>query len=885
MGPTSSLKVLFWNARGIINKLTEFKKYLYDNWIDVVCVCETFLKDDKDIRVNGYRCVFENRTSGRFGGLLIMIKEGIPFKPINIPATQLLECLGVSIDNANFILVYLPGQSSDGIINSHFINDIALLDRSFQNKFILGDMNARHKSWNCSDNNRAGILLNNYLNKSHLLMNAPADHTYCPVSVKMRPSTIDLLLSDSINSYSRPWVVNEFYSDHMPVRFNIKAKHFKGSPVKIPCYQLTNWRQFRDTLDNTLGPLELSRQDNSKTHIDLMIQHITDSIIKARDLATPFRMSNKDRIYIDRDLKDLISKRKYARQRFNRHHDPVDAKMCQDTQKLIKAKISELKNDNWSKKLKDCTTRNNNVYQLIKSRRSLAKGPSIDANNQKIYTDEQKANELANAFASAHVNPLASSNKIFTRKVVCRVKSYLDTIRLHNVPVIRYSSVKEIINLLKISKSPGIDGINNRMLKNLSPKAIEFITNIFNLCMSVGYFPKTWKTAIVVAIPKPGKDHKLATSYRPISLLCSLSKILEKIINNQLREFIDISRILPDEQFGFRMGHSTNHQLVRVYKHIDTNLYNKNSVGIIALDILKAFDSVWHDGLTYKLIQNDCPGHLTCIIDSFIRNRTFIVKFGGSKSREHSIPFGVPQGSVLSPSLYNIYISDIPKDKDCVLSLFADDTAISTSSRFFKTIKTRLTKYHAKIEKFFHKWKIKTNNSKTQAIFCTNRKSKQLPTEALTLNNCDIPWNNSIKYLGLHIDTKLNLVTHISETLTKADKAIRILYPLIHRTSDTHTKIKILIYKLYLRPILTYAGPILSLASRTQLKRLQVKENKILRMILDKPYDYSTELLHKESAITSLSEFIINTTTKFKIKSVLSDNLEIRKLYSPVPNV
>lgn len=215
-----------------------------------------------------------------------------------------------------------------------------------------------------------------------------------------------------------------------------------------------------------------------------------------------------------------------------------------------------------------------------------------------------------------------------------------------------------------------------------------------------------------------------------------------------------------------------------------------------------------------------------------------------------------------------------------MLSLFADDTAIATSSRFFKTIKSRLTKYHAKIEKFFHKWKIKTNNSKTQAIFCTNRKSKQLPTGPLTLKNCDIPWKNSIMYLGFHIDAKLNLVTHISETLAKVDKSIRTLYPFIHRTSDTHTNIKLLIYKLYLRPVLTYAAPIISLASRTQLKRLQTKENKILRLILNKPYDYSTDLLHRESAIASLTEFIHSVTTKFKNKTILSDNIEIRNLYS-----
>lgn len=130
MCPVSSLKVLFWNARGIINKLIEFEKYICDNYIDIACVCETFLCDKKDIRINGYRCVYENRISGRFGGLLIIVKEGIPFKPLNLPPTQLLECLGITTNNTNFILVYLPGQSSDGLINSHLLGPNAWNDQA-----------------------------------------------------------------------------------------------------------------------------------------------------------------------------------------------------------------------------------------------------------------------------------------------------------------------------------------------------------------------------------------------------------------------------------------------------------------------------------------------------------------------------------------------------------------------------------------------------------------------------------------------------------------------------------------------------------------------------------------------------------------------------------
>lgn len=339
-------------------------------------------------------------------------------------------------------------------------------------------------------------------------------------------------------------------------------------------------------------------------------------------------------------------------------------------------------------------------------------------------------------------------------------------------------------------------------------------------------------------------------------MLCSLGKVLEKIINSRLLEHTEATDVLPNEQHGFRRGYSTIHQLVRVTNYIENGLRHRKSIGVLALDIEKAFDSVWYDGLIFKLIQGNFPRYLIQITNSFLRNRDFKVKMGNSLSEPQLFQFGVPQGSVLSPLLYNIYTADVPKCTKCELALFADDTAIYTESRFQKTIQSRLTAYYKKLNRFFVKWKIAPNAGKTQAIFCTKRRKLQLPAGPLELDQNNIVWSDSIKYLGLHIDKRLTYASHIDETLVKMDKIIRILYPLIHRHSELSLNIKLQLYKTCIRPSMLYAAPILAKASKTQLKRLQVKQNKILKVILNKDYKYNTIRLHQESGISKICDYI-----------------------------
>lgn len=207
-------------------------------------------------------------------------------------------------------------------------------------------------------------------------------------------------------------------------------------------------------------------------------------------------------------------------------------------------------------------------------------------------------------------------------------------------------------------------------------KCIVLLTKIFNACLFLGYFPSCWKLAKVIGLKKSGKDETIPSNYRPISLLPSLGKLLERLIRDRLLKYTKHI----DEQFGFRQSHSTIQQLARVTQHIAHNLNLNTPTGMFLLDIEKAFDTVWHNGLLHKLIKNNVPLDLVKLVQSYLSNRKFRVHMQNSTSDYYNVPAGVPQGSVLGPILFIVYINDIPKQPHTQLACFADDTASLASS-------------------------------------------------------------------------------------------------------------------------------------------------------------------------------------------------------------
>ncbi|GFS64241.1 RNA-directed DNA polymerase from mobile element jockey [Trichonephila clavipes] len=363
-------------------------------------------------------------------------------------------------------------------------------------------------------------------------------------------------------------------------------------------------------------------------------------------------------------------------------------------------------------------------------------------------------------------------------------------------------------------------------------------------------------------IPKPGKDQKFPLNFRPISLISSIGKIYEKILLKRIEKYTLDNSIIPDIQHGFRKETSTCHQLLRATNIIISGFNNHATTGGIFLDVEKAFDRLWHNGLIFKMINLNYPPYLIHTISDYLHNRTFQVKIQATISKIGHIQAGSPQGSLLSPILYNIYTYDFPTSPLVDICLFADDAAILSQQDTPQKVRASLQKYLKKLKKWLTLWRISINTSKSKAIvFKKGAYKNTLQPLKLFRNNID--WHDEVDYLGVTLDKKLTFKSHLEKITCKFKNRLQALHNLLSKNSKLSTNNKRKIYMQYLLPILTYASQIWGITSNRNLDRIQILQNRALRLILNAPTYIKRIHIHKDLKIPALTSRIKKLATAF----------------------
>ena len=739
-----------------------------------------------------------DRVSGVGGGVALYVSRALKVKrrdDLTIPGIEILW-VEIHLHNNKFLLavVYRPPNSPvsfwDDLQASY---DLACSTTS--NKIVLmGDFNADPRTSH-------GKKLISFSNANALTL-----HVQEPTRITDTTSSCLDQIVTNIPSFVKkvkviPPVAN---NDHCTVAANLLFRHTKKPSFDrfIWLFSKTDFDKFREALDevnwdpcfNTDDLDEMCEMWTS-TFLNTARQRVANRTITVRQGDAPWYTSslraqkrkvdrihnkaksskNHNKIHLWRFFRDLRNKyindlRSAEEEYYQRHFDLVNN--------------SKQKGKRWWK----------TVGYFIKGDPNYGENYLLDGDT--VVSDAKSKAEVFNNFFAKQSLVDDTNFDLPTAQPVHNNKLAAITVSENEV----YS----ILASLDVSKATGPDGLSPKLLKEGASSIAPSLTKLFNISLEKAIFPAEWKKAHVTPIFKSG-DASLSSNYRPISLLSCLGKVFERVIFKHTFNFLRDNFVLSEKQSGFMPGDGTVNQLLYLYHEFVKAVDLQKEVRVVYCDITKAFDKVYHPALIHKLSNVGISGSLLDWFKSYLSNRTQRVVLQGELSPWCGVGAGVPQGSVLGPLLFLIYVNDIVDIVGSNIRLYADDVTLfitvddPTDSNDSHNSAVILNNDLCEIQKWAKQWLVTFNSRKTKTMLVSRKRNPSyfpIYFQGSALENV-----TSQKYLGLIISSDLSWSNHINHIVSKAKKLIGVMKMLQYKLSRRSLEI---VYISYVRPILEY---------------------------------------------------------------------------------
>ena len=419
----------------------------------------------------------------------------------------------------------------------------------------------------------------------------------------------------------------------------------------------------------------------------------------------------------------------------------------------------------------------------------------------------------------------------------------------------------------------GDDGFSVCIIKSALPVFIPIITNLVNKSIVSKCVPPKWKHACVTPIFKSG-DKGDTNNYRPISVLPTISKIMERVVKNQLQSHLECHNIITRSQFGFRRNHSTETCILTMLNYLYEQIDNGCMGSVIYIDLKKAFDTVSHKIMLRKLSSIGLSAESVDWFASYLTDRSQVTRVSGKSSTNQPINIGVPQGSILGPVLFQIYVNDLPLYiSNCHVSMFADDTAIYTASDSLIDLELMMQDELHSLSHWLLCNHLTINAKKSKVMLLgTNQRLRQARPLNVMINGTKLEQVEEYLYLGVILDSGLKMVPHCESIYDKCVKKLGLIYKTRHLFDYETAR---LIYLTMVLPILDYCSSVYTVAPEYELQKLQRLQNAALRLISRQDIMCPVYQLHQFVKVDTLATRAEKSLVKLCFKWVHGDGPEM----------
>lgn len=766
----NNFKILHLNICSINKNFDNLLCFLQElsNSLDIIILTETHkINDSQLFQLTGYSMVYNQGIFNKCDGVVVYVKEYLQMEYTlkNIGDIKCIE-LNIGKGSNRFLLTCLyKSPAIDGNIFVDTFSEYLQQIKNYKNHIMAGDINLDllRTDKKCTEDYKSILASYGYLSYNKFYT---------------RPQSKTCLDHFFVKSFgannlvdTQSFTINYKITDHCPILLCFKNKNYEQNLnySETRCKKYINYNNLRHDLTNqTWNEIYLVNDLNISTNnfVTKLQTLITKHTVTIKQSNTK---DGKNSWITKTILKDIkIKNEQYKQHLQNPQNITIKNKYIRTKSDLEKA-IKRSKKIYAEKLIKNNTTNTRDIWTSVNSicnkTKQKTKIEKIQlANSQEITNEFEIANHFNDFFIEIGEN---------LAKQINTPPGYMENVErepkgLYFFKETTNNEIQQIVKELKTKKAPGYDGIKSETLKEISNEIAPIISYLINFSFQIGSFPNCLKLGEVKPLHKQGPKQNL-NNYRPISLISNIAKIFEKVVKLRMVTFLERNKIISDKQFGFRENKSTEDAILKLTSDIYEAIDNKKASLCVYIDLTKAFDTVSHKILECKLEQCGFRGSVLNLLKSYLNNRKQYVNLNGVKSNLRTVTCGVPQGTVLGPILFTIYINNLLKlQVEGKIGSFCDDTVSFYSANNWEELKHTVERDLNKIYPWFQFNKLTLNQSKTTFLPFTSYKTNLPDYETIKIDqNFIISRAKHVRYLGVIMDGHLRWDKHIQHLISK----------------------------------------------------------------------------------------------------------------------